>query len=574
MQKLRIAALAFALGGFAAGADAQTVVNADVVTDTTWSGTIVLQRPIFVNGATLTILQGTIVRGQPRTAAVQAGIVAGTPGAIIVTQTGRIIANGSALAPIVMTTAATDNNDDGVADNVDLPADGFPDPWNPGDAFLDDTPTTAPLAPINKAGFANVSLWGGLVILGNAPTNLADRAAVGYGEAIIEGLTVPGFPFADATYGGVEPHDNSGSLKFVSVRHAGDELGLGNELNGVTLGAVGDGTVIQNVEVYCNFDDGFEWFGGTVNGKNLGSFFVGDDNFDADQGYTGVNQFMFSIQPFFNTLSYPIGDPPLPTTNYGSASGDKAAELDGDDYRPDLAAFFDNVNTRIDVTQNVVNNTPWPLSAANLYNLTAIGSTPDVANPALPLGITAASANRGVQMRNGFAGFLNDSIVVNTGSAKGIELVVPVLPDEDGAPGFDVAQNATAGLIAVYCSTFQNTGAIAAGSAEQTAIDNGNNAFVTSADNNVVNLATFNGLQNESTYFDPTGNAAGKLDSSLKAVPINPRPNSGLTGTVGCSSPQGPGLTGVGYRGAFERVAPTLWTTDWTALNIGGILAD
>jgi len=89
-----------------------------------------------------------------------------------------------------------------------------------------------------------------------------------------------------------------------------------------------------------------------------------------------------------------------------------------------------------------------------------------------------------------------------------------------------------------------------------------------------VNLAGFNGLQNESTYFDPTGNAAGKLDATLKPVPINPRPNSGLTGTGGCIAPQGPGLTGVTYRGAFERVAPVLWTTDWTALNVGGILAD
>ncbi len=573
MQKLSLAALALVIGGLAASAGAQTSVNTDITTNTTWSGTIVLERPIFVRGATLTIQPGTIVRGQPRTAAVSAVSTAGSPGALIVTQTGRIIANGNALAPIIMTTAATDNDDNGVADNVDLPANAFNDAWNPGDAFLDDTPGTAPLAPINKAGFGNVTLWGGLVILGNAPTNLADVANVGYGRGTVEGLVLPGFSAADATYGGEEPHDNSGSLKFVSVRHAGDELGAGNELNGVTLGGVGDGTVLENVEVYCNFDDGFEWFGGTVNGKNLGSFFVGDDSFDVDQGYTGVNQFMFAIQPFFNTLSY-INSDGNPTTAYGSASGDKVGELDGDDYRPDLVAFYDNVNLRVDSTSTVVDGTPSPLSGANLYNLTAIGTTPDVANPALPLGITAASANRGVQMRNGFAGNLYDSIVVNTGSAKGIDLVLVPVGEADGAPGFDVVDNANAGLISVVCSTFQNTGAIANPSAEQTAINNGDTQTSATTDNNVVNLVGFPGLANESTYFDPTGNATGKLDATLKAIPINPRPNAGLTGTVGCVAPQGPGLRSVVYRGAFERVASKLWTTDWTALNIGGLLAD
>ena len=88
-----------------------------------------------------------------------------------------------------------DNDNNGVADDAD--ANGFEDRWDPGDTFLDDTPTTAPLAPLNKAGFANVALWGGLVILGRAPTNLADKCGVGYGKCVIEGCTVPGFPAAD-----------------------------------------------------------------------------------------------------------------------------------------------------------------------------------------------------------------------------------------------------------------------------------------------------------------------------------------------------------------------------------------
>src|SRR5512145_2328722 len=99
MQKKLTAMVAFALVAVSGNARAQdcgasdpeTIVAADIVADTTWSGEIVLQQPIFVkNGATLTITAGTIVRGQPRSAAAVPGQVAGTPGALIVTQTGRI----------------------------------------------------------------------------------------------------------------------------------------------------------------------------------------------------------------------------------------------------------------------------------------------------------------------------------------------------------------------------------------------------------------------------------------------------------------------------------------------------
>ena len=288
---------------------AQMSVSTNITSNTTWSGVVILETAIFVkNGATLTILPNTIVRGQPRTGPVLQGDPTGTPGALIVTQNGRIVADASAQTSIIMTTAVVDNNNDGIADDLD--GNGFLDPFpgfNPGTltpsttpVFLDATPRTAPLAPLDKAGNGNVSLWGGVVILGSAPTNLGSLSAGGYGQATVEGLTVPGFPVADALYGGLEPHDNSGSLNFVSVRHAGDELGNGNELNGVTLAGVGDGTRFQNVEVYCNFDDGIEWFGGTVNGKNLAVFFAGDDSFDLDEGYTGINQFLFGIMPFFN----------------------------------------------------------------------------------------------------------------------------------------------------------------------------------------------------------------------------------------------------------------------------------
>jgi hypothetical protein len=585
--RLTALALALALAGIAGVASAGvTSVNTDVTASTVWGDDlpcgipgcedeIILELPIFVkNGAILTILPGTIVRGQPRTAAVLAGSTVGTPGALIVTQDGRIVADANVNFPIIMTTAAVDNNDDGIADDLD--ANGFKDPYPgfdplsgcPGacapDAtptFLDDTPTTAPLAPLNKAGLGNLSLWGGLVVLGHAPTNNADKCGVGWGKCTVEGLTIPGFPPADATYGGILPHDNSGVLRYVSIRHAGDEIGSGNELNGLSLGGVGSGTTVENIEVYVNFDDGVEWFGGTVNGRNLAVFFVGDDMFDVDEGYTGVNQFLFGIMPFFNNNN---------GTAYGSGSGDKAAEFDGDNYRPDNVALNDNVTTRIDVTNSFVDPTPWPLSNPSFYNMTLIGSTPDAGQDFVPT--SAASTNRGIQFRNGFAGDVFNSIVLNTGAETGIEVVTGI---GSGAPGFDVDDNIADDLVSLVCSTLDDGAALA--TAELDVVANGNALSAslggTAAGNNVVNGA-FPNLVKEDATFDPTGDAAGKLVAALKPTPMNPRPNVGITGVAGCVPPQGPGLSGVTYRGAFNRTAPTLWTTGWTTLNRAGLLAN
>lgn len=568
-KAILVASMALATLGFAGTADAQQcatpnlVVNADVTANATWSGCVVLQQVIFVrNGATLTILPGTIVRGQPRTGPVVAGQTAGSPGALIVTQTGRIVANGTAASPIIFTTAAVDNDADG---NADIAQNGFEKPWVAGDLFLDNFPVTAPLAPLQKDGVNDTTgLWGGLVVLGNAPTNNANKSGVGYGKTLVEGLTVPGFPAAFATYGGILPHDNSGILNYVSIRHAGDEIGNSNELNGLTLGGVGDGTTISNIEVYVNFDDGIEWFGGTVNGRNLAVFYVGDDSIDVDEGYTGLNQFVFTIQSFFARNDGSV---------FGSVSGDKIGEMDGDNYRPDNTALNDNVNIRLDVTQSVVDTTPWPLSNTNFYNWTGIGSalqaTRDFTPAALPAG-----TKLGIQFRNGFAGNVFNSIILNTGSQPGITLNTSVTA---GAPGFNAIENANNGLISLVCSTLANGAAPAA--AENTVITNGNALNLALGGNaggaNVVNNAAFPGLTNSDVSFNPTGNAAGKLAASLKSSPINPRPNAGLAGVAGCVAPRGPGLDpGATYRGAFARTATTLWTTGWTTLNRAGLLAN
>jgi len=116
--------------------------------------------------------------------------------------------------------------------------------------------------------------WGGIVILGRAKTNRTS-------EPTIEGGI--GRP-----YGGTNDLDNSGVLKYVRIEYAGIAAMPNSEINALTLGGVGSGTIIENVQtIYAN-DDAFEFFGGTVNAKNLYAFATADDDFDFDFGYTGT----------------------------------------------------------------------------------------------------------------------------------------------------------------------------------------------------------------------------------------------------------------------------------------------
>src|SRR5690606_39227492 len=130
-------------------------------------------------------------------------------------------------------------------------------------------------------------LWGGVILLGRASLNVAG------GEEQIEGL-----PESDVrgTYGGDDDDDDSGVMRYVSIRHGGARIAPDNEINGLTMGGVGRGTTIEHVEVFANQDDGFEWFGGTVNTRYLVAAFCGDDSFDYDEGFRGKGQFWFALQ--------------------------------------------------------------------------------------------------------------------------------------------------------------------------------------------------------------------------------------------------------------------------------------
>jgi hypothetical protein len=654
MRKISIVTLALALasvGGSASaiyrtsddltgcgtmlGCEITAATANDVWGDAPGEDVVIMDGPVMVkDGGELTILPGVTVRGQPRYAPVSTGSVRGTPGVMVVTQSGEINAVGTCDADgvIIFTTAALDNDGDGVADDLDGNGDldqypGFaaactsgavpegPDnifggtgaaddqmgtcSYGPG-TFLDATPRTAPLAPLNANGESNLSLWGGFVLLGHAPTNLdgSQNSAGTLGVGLVEGFVPLGYREIDLLYGGVQPHDTSGSVECVSLRHGGDEVGEANELNGFTIGGQGDGTSFRYNEVYANFDDGFEWFGGTINTDHLVVSYVGDDSLDVDQGYTGVNQFSLSISPHFNQHDGNF---------FGSRSGDKAGEWDGEDCPNCNLAGMDSLSPlgTCPAAAQYTTPAPWPTSSAFFYNYTVMGNstagmgTPDFLPNAVcsgagaPLacctgvgtGTCQASDNEGVEMRNGFGGELRNSIVVNTGTEEAFDIsgggaTCWTAPDNVCA-NHDLSTNPEGDIIRVVASSFHDSTIPPAGGSycagpdyERDALANGD--AVTGAGPATGNIigSPFAGLANEDTTFDPQG-VGGVLVPALKTSPINPRPASPLGFGGGISPGSHPVADPfVTFRGAFGITENPLWTTGWTVLSIGGLLSN
>lgn len=130
--------------------------------------------------------------------------------------------------------------------------------------------------------------WGGLVILGNAPTNKCDQNDLANCRVEAEGEAGP--------YGGADPEDDSGALKYVQVRYAGFEVLPDNELNGITFAGVGRGTEVEYIQVHNNLDDGVEFFGGTVDAKYVVLTGNRDDSLDWADGWTGRMQHVLVVK--------------------------------------------------------------------------------------------------------------------------------------------------------------------------------------------------------------------------------------------------------------------------------------
>lgn len=208
----------------------------------TWKSgsTVTLKGRVTVpDGVTLTIEAGVVIKGEPGAGA--------NASSLLIARGGTLNANGTAAKPIIFT-SSTDKIKPGQIKSPNLKPDVQ-------------------------------GLWGGLIILGKAPIS-ADAKAV----------QIEGIPPSDTNglYGGDKKDDNSGTIRYISIRHGGTNIGEGNEINGLTLGGVGSGTTIEYVEIVGNADDGIEPFGGSVNVKNILVWNSGDDSFDCDQAYSGT----------------------------------------------------------------------------------------------------------------------------------------------------------------------------------------------------------------------------------------------------------------------------------------------
>jgi len=250
-RRLQTLAASALLAGAAHGAD--ILVDENIAEDTVWTNdnVYILDGFIFVtDGANLTIEAGTLITAMPGTGA-QASNLA-------ITRGSKIFAMGTPSQPIIFTV-------------VGDPLDGSLTPDQGGQ-------------------------WGGLVLLGQAPLN-SNKSGTVSDDGIIE-ESIEGIPdaFGDLNrYGGDDPEDSSGILRYVSIRFGGSPLVANEEINGLSMGGVGSNTIVEFVEVFANADDGFEWFGGTVNSRYLVSAFNGDDYFDYDQGFVGQLQFLFGV---------------------------------------------------------------------------------------------------------------------------------------------------------------------------------------------------------------------------------------------------------------------------------------
>lgn len=223
--------------------------------------------------------------------------------------------------------------------------------------------------------------WGGIVMLGSAPLNRAD--------ATIEGINLPSVPAGvDIYYGGGgaglgDPHDNSGELMYVRIEYAGASIATDNELNGLTLGGVGDATVLDYIEVAQGNDDAFEFFGGTVTAKHLVAHVSDDDAFDFDFGYSGHLQFCVSVL-----------DPAQ-----GYSANANGIESDND------ASGSSNT----------------PRTQALISNLTVLGVNDSTNTTSIPAGVILSAANlrrnTSYKIKNSiFAGFPTGFLIQSTGS--------------------------------------------------------------------------------------------------------------------------------------------------------------
>ena len=193
--------------------------------------------------------------------------------------------------------------------------------------------------------------WGGIHICGRAHTNA--------GEGVLSEI-------GNAPYGGSDDSDNSGTLRYIRLEYTGFALDEEHEANGISFYGVGNGTTVEYVQAYKGSDDGFEFFGGSVNVKHMVVTDCTDDSFDWTEGWNGRGQFLVAYQ-----------------------SGEEEC---------DCLMECDNNGNNFDAT---------PVAHPILSNLTLVGDN-------------SANNTRGIRLRAGTQAEIYNSII--TGKAKCITL--------------------------------------------------------------------------------------------------------------------------------------------------------
>jgi len=542
---LRSAGLVAVMGS---AAFAQTHVTSNITANTTWTtagSPYVLEGVIYVeNGATLDIAPGVIVRGQPVTTA-----TSNDPGTLIVTRTGKIQIRGSSASPVIFTTAALDAGlmaggaRNGLRYDNDL--NGVPDRWTAAAGntkWLDLTPATAPLPLVNSAGVRNSSLWGGLVVLGNASINAAydtDLPADGIknnGSAFMEGLNTT----TRHVYGGSDDFDNSGIIRYVSLRHGGYTIAENKELNGLTLCGVGAGTSVDHVDIYNTSDDGVEIFGGTVNVSYLNITAAEDDGLDTDQGYRGTTQFVYVAHGLSVDHDNDSGTAAISMV---SSSDPRGMELDGDDANesgtpitPGGLPLQDhriyNATVQTNGQIGAVLRRAWGGVIANsVFHTSAAQATAIDFNTSVGTGSIAVRtrfADQEIQIRNtsfnGFSAVPADFTATPTGSSTAVTY-----------NWFNALGHSTGVIYPVTNNRWDVAGTIGG-------------AAVTAQGADLQSITA----------------TAGGLNPRLGAGPATPA--AAATGATQASSYVLSPAVSTSYKGAFALTG-TLWTTGWTAAN-------
>jgi hypothetical protein len=415
------------------------------------------------NGATLTIQPGTRIRGDTTPANIGSSL--------FITRGAKIDAQGTASNPIVFTS-------------------------------------------LRPAGSRQPGDWGGLIIIGNGVINKT-------GTVTIEGTGVGTNNPAQVYSGGNSNTDNSGILRYVRIEFAGYATAPNQELNSLTLAAVGSGTTLEYVQTLAGLDDSFEWFGGAVDGKYLVSYESGDDHFDMSEGYVGRLQYLIAMQ----TRIVP------PRAAAGSPSSDpQGIENDGCD-----GAACPSGQTSPPATIPVVAN----------FTLYGTGTTNGVTLP--------VSGGRGMLLRRATGGFYVNG-VIGRFPVAGISLRDTV-----------TLQRATAGELVVSNILFAENGAMFDPQITPIVSNTPRQYTLDSTANNLRSVAG-----TASSLFTSVSAAQPAAGATFDWAPVagGAAASGGLTTFTGTLQTRaGTFIAGTAFRGAADPAGPKWWN-GWTTYAV------